>query len=719
MKLVEPSCSRPHTPWSGRQCLYLSMVCLLCCALLFIDAAPGLSGEEGNTFQRVTNRNEWYHNSTMGFLIEFPVSYEDQLIELIRRAKLDFITGACDFFGPVVYPSKVPATEPFNRATMDHIRLYSDVAKKMGIKFIAGFYGLNSYPAAEQRPEWRAMRADGTPYMRGRRASNMCVNTAFPEELMLPRLKEVYEHYKPDAFWFDCDNWYYQYCYCENCTRLFREEYGIDPPKQRSDPNWEKFAEFHRKSYDRYIKKVADFIHALDPDIGYVTNWAYTFMQPEPMPEYIDFVSSDIGQARRTEMVSFYAHHLDAEPTPWDALLSTWIGEPENPNDFRPPKSIDYYLQGYAVAASHGGSRAHLWPTFNRDDYLHPHDIDMAEKVSVFLHERDDVFKNTAPVRRIAILHSASTYYKKGSGLYGHGPALHRVLGANLALRQMHLHSHILNEEYLLDNMDAYKVIVVPEQTVLPARVISALRQWTEKGGSLILTGLSATEKKSDGGNRMLLSDVLGVDFAEADTINPGFIRSEYPVFHAPLRTAFYPVRTSTATVVTPLEKDKNIYVRDVLPYPAVTLNSFGKGKAIYISADIFTYYFQYQYPGILHLIEQLMKIADPLPQIETDAPKALTFSLRSKNSDLIVHMVNEGTDWDMGHFSDYSGAFYVENVPPTGAFSVKIRCPKRPVAIRAVPAAGDIEWRWDKDGAWIKVPGVHIHRSLVLESVY
>ena len=701
------------------QPVFSIILCLLCFVYLALDVTQGTSAEKKDSFQRITNRNEWYHNSTMGFLIEFPVSYEDQLIELITRAKLDFITGACDFFGPVVYPSKVPATAPFNRATMDHIKLYSDVAKKMGIKFVAGFYGLNSYPAAEKRPEWRAMRADGTPYMRGRRASNMCVNTTFPEELMLPRLKEVYENYKPDAFWFDCDNWYYQYCYCENCTRLFRAEYGIDPPKERNDPNWAKFSAFHRKSYDAYIKKVADFIHSLDPNIGYVTNWAYTFMQPEPMPGYIDFVSSDIGQARRTEMVSFYAHHLDAEPTPWDALLSTWIGEPENPKDFTPPKSIDYYCQGYAVAASHGGSRAHLWPTFNRDDYLHPHDIDIAEKVSLFLHERDDVFKNTAPVRHIAILHSASTYYKEGNGLYGHSAALHRVLGANLALRQIHLHSHILNEEYLLENIDEYKVIVVPEQTVLPERVVTALRKWTDNGGSLIVTGLSATEKTAGSGNRMLLSDVLGVEFADADTINPGFIRTEYPVFHAPLHTAFYPVKRGTAEVITPLEKDKNVYVRNILPYPAVTVNNFGKGKAIYMAADLYTYYFEYQYPGILNLIAQVMKIADPLPQIETDAPKAITFALRTKQDDLIVNLVNEGTDWDMGHFSDYKGAFYVENVPITAPFSMKIRCPKRPVSVRAVPDAGNIEWHWESDGVWIKVPGVHIHQAFVLESVY
>ncbi|MCL5019906.1 MAG: beta-galactosidase trimerization domain-containing protein [Patescibacteria group bacterium] len=470
----------------------------------------------------------------------------------------------------------------------------------------------------------------------------------------------------------------------------------------------------------RYSKKVADLIHSFGPKMTYVTNWGYTFLQPEPVPDYIDFLSSDIGGERRTEMVSFLSHYHDAERVPWDALISNWItgtGRWNGP-DFR-PKSPDYFNQEYAVVASHGG-RAHIWSSRDRggpegEDFIPPYDIILTEHLANFMHSRDEVFKGTEPVRRVAVLHSATTFYEDGRGLYGHGPVLDRIAGANLALRQNHLSFQILNEDYLLENLDSYKVVVLSQQTHLPERVTDALRRWVDKGGSLIMTGLSATKKDLSGKATMTLGDVLGVEFVESDTINPGLIATGPIPFKMALTIPFYPVQLKTARSCIPLQKSNNPYDAETLPYPAVTINNFGKGKAIYISADIFSRYMNFQEPGLLRLVDEIMKNADPFPQIETDAPKCITFALRKKGRNLIANMVNEGVDWD----TKGQGAFYVENIPPIGPVAVKIRCSFKPTKVYGVPEIGDVQWRWDTDGVWVKVPSVHIHQALVLEKAF
>ena len=347
------------------------------------------------------------------------------------------------------------------------------------------------------------------------------------------------------------------------------------------------------------------------------------------------------------------------------------------------------------------------------DDYIPPYDINLSRELSNFLDSRECVFKDNEPVRHVAVLHSASTFYSDGSGFFNHNPALERISGANLALRQNHVHFHILNEQYLMDDIDKYKVIILSQQTNLTEEVIQALRRWVDKGGSLIATGLTATEQKESGRRKMLLADVLGVEFADADVINPGILRMEHIPFHASLVTDFYPVWPRGAHAVKQLMKTWNPYDLDTLPYPAVSVNQFGKGKGIYIAADIFTRYWNFQYPGVLQMIDEVMNIADSKPQIETDAPKFITFVLKKKNNNLITHILNENVDRDMTQ----QQAIFVENIPRFGPVSVKIRCDREPVNVYGVPDIGQVNWRWDGDGVWVTVPSVHIHQALVLEN--
>ena len=687
------------------------MLCSIIITSVFSSVyAQNREADKGN-FARVIPSNEWYSKSMLGMLIERQVGDPDLFAELVRRGGIEWFTGAIDLGGRVLYHSNIPAVTVQPNLRMDYMKFYSDMAKKHNIRFLGGYYGFRNPEAVKKHPEWAVVKADGS------KIDNLvCPNSQFPEELMLPQIREVYERYKPDGYWFDCDNWIVGQCYCENCLKMFKEQYGFDAPRDPDDPGYSKYTEFRRKSFTRYSKKVGDLIHELNLEATYVTNWGYTFLQPEPVPDFVDFLSSDIGCARRTEMVSLLAHYLDAEPTPWDIMISNWITGSGvwNNTDFR-PKSPDYLLQEHAVIASHGG-KAHIWSSYDRKEGpVSPYDIMLNEHLANFYHSRKSVFLGTEPVRCVAVLHSASTFYNDGDGFFHHGKVLDRISGANLALRQNHTHFHILNEEYLLENLDDYKVVLLSNQTYLSAGLVSSLRRWVDRGGNLIVTGLTAVNP-SPGGKRVTpLKDVLGLQFTGTDVINPGIIRIESIPFHATVKTPFYPVQLTGARTILPLMKDWDAYNKETLPYPAITSNKFGKGNAIYIAADIFSRYLHFQYPGILNILDEVMRIADPFPHIETDAPKFITFVLRKKGSDMITHLVNEGADWDM----KMSGAFLIENVPVTGPVSVKIRCDKKPADVIGIPEIENIQWRWDNDGVWVNLPRIHIHQALVLKDVY
>ena len=151
------------------------------------------------------------------------------------------------------------------------------------------------------------------------------------------------------------------------------------------------------------------------------------------------------------------------------------------------------------------------------------------------------------------------------------------------------------------------------------------------------------------------------------------------------------------------------------MPYPAVTAHRFGMGMGIYVAADIFTRYWNFQHPEVLGMLDKVMSLADPRPQIETDAPKFITFVLKRKGNGLITHILNENVDWDMHGEASY----FPESVPRFGPVSVKIRCDREPNKVYGVPDMGQVNWRWDQDGVWVTVPSVHIHQALVIENAF
>ena len=225
----------------------------------FAQAKSGISGED--SFYRITPNNSWYHDANVGFLIEEPVGVEEHFRQLVQEGGVDWVTVACEISGAVFYPSKLPAQTILPNLKMDYMRFTRDMAKKYGATYLSGFYGFRHYFAQKKHPEWRVIEADGTPSR-----NLMCPNTRFAEDLMMAQISEVYEMYQPDGYWFDCDNWIVGPCYCENCLKLFREQYGVEAPRSPEEPHWAEYTAFRRESFRKYQKKVADCIHGLNPD---------------------------------------------------------------------------------------------------------------------------------------------------------------------------------------------------------------------------------------------------------------------------------------------------------------------------------------------------------------------------------------------------------------------------------------------------------------------
>ncbi|MFC1461302.1 beta-galactosidase [Verrucomicrobiota bacterium] len=62
-----------------------------------------------------------------------------------------------------------------------------------------------------------------------------------------------------------------EYCYCENCTELFRKRYGIEPPRQAGSPDWKLWTQFRYDSTADAVRHWADIVKKINPSVKTTT----------------------------------------------------------------------------------------------------------------------------------------------------------------------------------------------------------------------------------------------------------------------------------------------------------------------------------------------------------------------------------------------------------------------------------------------------------------
>ncbi len=731
---------------------------ILVIALLFVSVgfAYGGNAEQRNSslFPRITERNRWYYEALFGVQVDQHVSprlpapglnaSEEQIVAMIRRVNPDFIQmHAKGRPGFTTYFTKLPELTVVPGLRADLFRAYRNAAYSTGKRFIAYTRGVSDELAARRHPEWTRVDIDGN-----RHVWFLCHNGDYVERHHLPHLRELLVEYDVDGFFFDGDVWTVRECFCDTCRKMFTEEYSLPVPESRDDPLWHTYAEFQRKTYDRYSRRAADFVHEIKPGAMYGINTAYVQIHPEPVPDYIDFISLDIGGYRRADMVSEVAHYLDAEPVPWEIVIGDVLWSRSREKRIASPKSQDYINMEHAITLAHGG-RAEVWTIPRPDGALSPHFVDLAEKQAEFIYKRKDVVLYTGPVREVAVLHSAETFYREGGGYFSWYGVLDRINGVHQALVEHHIPFHTLNTDYFIENLFSYKAAVLSHQTVLNEETMNILRRWVDAGGKLLVTGLTASQRDGTGGIQCAIGDLLGVSFLPAEKIVNGFIpwrgwalstyADFYPVKPAAARTEIrladewrpdgwehwrsfplneyftnQPELKGTRREIQEIERDWRTIGPDSLPYPAMTVNRFGRGTVVYIPADIFGAYLHAQVPGVGEFIQRAVDIIYDEPAVTTDAPKTLQVALRQKGTDLIVHLVNTAVDGDM----DTEGAAFPESAVPTGGFTVKVKSESRPGSVTTVPNDFIPHWQYENKYIHIAVPTVRIHTALVIHGI-
>jgi beta-galactosidase len=186
------------------------------------------------------------------------------------------------------------------------------------------------------------------------------------------------------------------------------------------------------------------------------------------------------------------------------------------------------------------------------------------------------------------------------------------------------------------DDLSKYKIVFAPSLHLLAAGEADALKLYVHNGGTLVgtfNTGLVDEHQITpDGGFPHNLTDLFGLEVQEFDPVPPDEEN------HLSFKGGFHSTHVHTAKVWCDLIEPKGCqiiatYTKDFYAgRPAMTMNNFGAGKAIYIGT-------MSQQPFYYDLIAWLRQLCGLHPLLKV--PDAVEVSMRQNDDTRIYFLLN------------------------------------------------------------------------------
>lgn len=648
---------------------------------------------------------------------ELGTKIDDTLGDLLHKLGIDFVqTDSKGHPGYLSWFSKLPVSSIPSGLTHDALAGWREQTRRFHLPLHCHYSGIWDKAASKRFPDWQIQQCpEGAAVCdKGQNSGTdniseiMCPNRGYPDELLLPQMFEMVERYGVDGFWVDGDIWAVRPCYCDCCRERYILETGkTEMPTQEDDPDWPLLWNFVRRSFNRYVTHYCNKLHQRYPNIKVCSNWLQTYRNPGKPEVPTDWISGDNPYRFGLDTLRCEARFLETRGKPWDIMIWTFFcnvgfDKPESPWTFKP---IEMLEQEVALILSHGGN-IQLYETAAglRDGRLVPWRIRRLKQVVDFIRLRLPLCKKSVSVPQACVLHSENHFYRhvKGTNLL-YGGDIAPVNGAVYMLLENHYHTDLCDEWALMNQLDEYPLVIVPEQDDLSEEMVEHLKKYVRQGGTLVLTGAG-------------LFDRFGEDFIGARSFYVENKKCYYvpdgddgvaPLYSEQFRL----LRPTTAFSLLPLFKLWEVG-DDKTDFPAAVMNRVETGKVIYIPAAIARDYSLNRMPPIRAFFEQVLRKAAVKLAFSLDGPSWVEAALRRCDEQLQIHLINRATG--VPNLPDQAS---IAEIPATGElhFNLKMdHCPRKVHGAWEHPA--ELEWKWENGILSGTLPHLYLYEVILVD---
>lgn len=687
--------------------------------------------------------NQWYTQAFRRNVVDMHITEEDPsfLTRLDPRAYVDqmirsrvqsVVVYAHSHVGLTNYPTKVARMH----RSLNGRDVFGEIValcRENNIAVVGYVSTIFDRLVRETHPEWRMLKADGTPIDTGWRHGLICPNSPY-REYFRELVREV-AAYPVDGIRVDMTFWPAACCFCAHCKKRFADEVGGEIPTRIDwfDPRWVAFQRKREEWLAEFGGYITAAIREKNPGIsvdhqssGFFHSWL--FGVDEALAGHNDFLEGDFyGDAVNGSFVRKLFYRLSPnQPFCFETSVCHSI------HDHTSRKSRDLLRCKAFASIADGGA------------FLFIDAIDPVGTLNPTTYElMGGIFAETAPyeeylggemVQDVAVyLSGASKCHLSDNGKdladpkamtnpwMEKGPHLNAVVSSCDALIRSHIPYGVVTKRNLSD-LARHRLIMLPNVLMMDAGEAAAIREYVRGGGTVYASKWTSLVGR-DGvkGADFQLADLFGASFAGETEENFTYISpvaADHPFDKA---SPTHPLAVPDTQIKIEARPGAEVLGTLVRPFtdphdaehyasihsnppgvwtekPAVVVHRFGRGTVIYSAASL---EFEEIHRGTM---ASLIRRLCPSPTIVSDAPRAVeitTFHQPDRRR-YIVNLLNFQNE--------------LPNIP-VHDIAVTLRAgDKRVRRVLLAPDRGELEFRQDADSVHFRIPKVETFAMAVVE---
>lgn len=705
-------------------------------------AAGGFSGIIGGTSAGAAERH-WADGLTRHCHIDSHFGgYKEVYRDFDAETAADMIADAgfqtVTFFakcwaGYSYYPTRIGVAHP--GLACDFTGDFARALKKRGIRRLVYFNLGQERRLHREHPEW-IVNPDPEGRIQDRATlgdvASMCQRSPYLDESGIPQMLEIIDMCDVDGFFIDI--FMHQtiagVCYCPSCSGWFRRDTGLAMPKGDNDPSAFAYRHWANNTFNEVVERTFNALAAKKPGTLLLINWGWMARFPINPPPFIRQLTWDTP----TPQVGNFAWNFSFESRYLSSLKNvTWSVMNTRGNNWmdyslREPEAL---TQECATTVSAGGG-TYLSDVGHPSGRFDPAVFNLFGRINRRSIELEPFTRGVEPVKDVAVLHSADSVWSKSPlkpcPTWPPELGYHSVCGTHKALVDGHVQTVILNSETLPVALDGYKALVLADQRILNDAECAAIRRFVERGGGLVAfagTGIRNTDNAERGD--FALADVLGVRFRGMTPFATSFLRvtEDAGIAGVPamdVQVVGPSVRVETVTArklldfVPPYEGVTNGVQPAALQAegPGVTVNTFGKGKAVYCAADCSAALFTQGTPMLRKLILWMVGIVHPAAArtiVVENAPVSVEVFYNVRGPERFVYLVNYGCD------KRETGTPQTQDFPTLHNIVVSVALDGPPKRITGVPGGAPVASEYAGGRARFTAAPLGIHAVYRIET--
>jgi hypothetical protein len=652
-----------------------------------------------------TEANRW---TQLTFTEDDPAAFDlDRWVEIMGRTQSN---GACISAGGYVayYPTAVPYH--YRSAELGERDLFGEVvgaARSLGMRVMARVdpHAIHA-DAAASNPDWLARASDGTPLEHWAQPGVWltCAFSPYHREVVTEIAREIVREYDVDAIFANRWEGHGGVSYSESARRSFRDESGLELPAESdvADPAWPEYVAWRRRKLSELVVIWNEAVRSVRSRSHFVPNRGAQLLRDldrEMLSPYYPAFYID-KQGRRDNSEPLWAAGKIGKRSRGSypdrpVSLITSVGPEHHIHRWKDSVDSAPELQAWIVEGFvHGATPwfTKFSSSIHDDRWLQP----VADAFG--LHATvEGAFEATTPTADVAVLDALCVDGTDPNPLAAYLAESASEDGFNQALIEARTPFEYLAAEPLsAERLRDFRLLVLPNTEQLSDETCMTIRDFVRAGGAVLADQRSSLAAPGGSARSNFgLADVFGVELGgesrRGERNNYVTFEADHPIcagFDGATRivggTEIVPIRCLPGAEAVlrfvppfpdlPMEE---VYPRPGAADPAVVVNRFGAGQAVYVAFDLGEVFWDALLSDHQRLISNIVNWLIGAPRVSVSGNGLVDLAVRESPETSLVSLVNLNSAFAMrGQLRTFDplGTQVIELRAPSGATTALVR---------------------------------------------